>query len=210
MTGLAMALAMASGAVQDDEKGFEKAFNGENLQGLKFFAEKGDPAAAWKVEGGVLRCAGTPSGYGYTEKKYGDFTLRFDWRFVRPEGLKEDSKFNGNSGYLLFIGDAHKIWPRSLECQGMNRQAGYVYFIDAKSREKNKFDYDDKARAKAVKPVGEWNTYEIVAKKGTVVVSINGTKVTTVSSHEYAEPGHIGFQSEGAEIHWRNIRIRPE
>ena len=205
-----MALVLVAGAARDDEKGFEKAFNGENFQGIQFFVEKGDPTGVWRIEGGVLQCAGDPPGYCYTEKKYKDFTLRFDWRFPRPADLKDDSKFNGNSGYLLWVGDEHKIWPYCLECQGMNKQAGYIYFVGQKGKEKNKFEYDDKARAKAVKPVGEWNTYEIIAKKGTVVVNINGVKVSTVSSHEYTEAGHIGFQSEGAEIHWRNIRIKPE
>jgi 3-keto-disaccharide hydrolase len=209
---LAMALAWGSlgASPGDDETGFEKVFDGRTFDGVKFFVAKGDPAAVWTIADGVLRCAGKPAGYWYTEKKYKDFTLRFDWKFVRPEGLADDSKFNGNSGYLLWVGDEHKIWPYSLECQGMNKQAGYVYFVGNRSREKNKFEYDDQARAKAVKPVGEWNTYEIIARKGTVVVNINGTKITTVSSHEYTEAGHIAFQSEGAEIHWRNIRVKPE
>ena len=203
----AMMLAPA-GARQDDEKGFEKVFDGESFKGLKFHA-KGDPTGIWRIEGGVLQCTGEIEGYCYTEKKYKDLTLRFDWRFPRPADLKDDSKFEGSAGYFLWVGE-HKIWPYSLECQGMNKQAGYIYVIDPKGREKNKFAYDDKARARAVKAVGEWNTYEIVARKGSVVVSINGVKVTTVSSHEFSEAGHVAFASKGSEIHWRNIRIKPE
>jgi len=204
------ALFLVAGAAQEDGAGFEKLFNGENLQGLKVFSEKGEAPTIFRAEAGVLQCLGTANGYCYTEKKYKDFTLRFDWKFVRPPGLKEDAKFGGNSGTLLWIAEPHKIWPYAMECQGMNRQAGYVYFIDEKRREKNKFAYDDAARAKAVKPVGEWNSTEIVARKGTVVIGINGTKVTTVTSHEYGEAGPIGFMSEGAEIHWRNMRIKTE
>lgn len=215
MARVVLAVALGAGAMgaawaRDDEKGFEKVFNGENFQGLKFHVQKGDPAGVWRIEGGVLQCAGEPPGYLYSEKKYKDFTLRFDWRFVRPADLKDDSKFPGNSGTLLWVGDEHKIWPYSMEIQGMNKQAGYVYFVGAKNKEKNKFDYDDKARAKAVKPVGEWNSTEIIARKGTVVVNINGTKITTVTSHEYTEAGHVAFMSEQEEIHWRNIRIKPE
>lgn len=210
MVRAVVALMLVAGAAPDDEKGFEKVFNGKDLQGFKVFVEKGDPAGVWRAEGEVLQCTGTPAGYCYTEKKYKDFTLRFDWKFVRPAGLKDDASFGGNTGYLLWVGDRHKIWPYALECQGMNRQAGYVYFVDERQREKNKFAYDDRARARAVKPVGEWNTYEIVARKGTVEIRINGVKVTTVTSHEYTEPGSIGFMSEESEVHWRNIRIRPE
>ena len=210
MLRVVIALVLAAGAPQEDAPGFEKIFNGESLQGWKIFVEKGEPGGVFRAQSGVLQCLGTANGYCYTERKYKDFTLRFDWKFTRPPGLKEDAKFGGNSGTLLWIGETHKIWPYSMECQGMNRQAGYVYFIDEKHREKNTFAYDDAARARAVKPVGEWNSTEIVARKGTVVISVNGTKVTTVSSHEYVEAGYIGFMSEGSEIHWRNIRIRTE
>ncbi len=210
MVRAVVALMLVAGAARDDEKGFEKVFNGENLQGLKFFVEKGDPAVVWRAQGGLLQCRGTPAGYCYTEKKYKDFILRFDWKFVRPAELKDDSAFRGNSGYLLWVGDRHKIWPYALECQGMNRQAGYVYFVDERQKDRNKFVYDDQARARAVKPVGEWNSYEIIAGKGTVEIRINGEKISTVTDHEYSEPGSIGFMSEESEIHWRNIRIRPE
>jgi len=195
---------------QELEKGFEKLFNGENLKGLKVYGESLEAASSWRVAEGRLECRGVPAGYLYTERKYKEFALRFDWKFVRPADLKDDAKFGGNSGYLLWIAEPHKIWPYSMECQGMNRQAGYVYFVDEKHKEKNKFAYDDKARARAVKPVGEWNSYEIVAAKGTVQISINGANVTTVTSHEYQDAGPIGFMSEGSEIHWRNIRIKPE
>lgn len=40
-----------------------------------------------------------------------------------------------------------------------------------------------------------------------MVISINGAVVSTVSDCELTT-GPIGFQSEGAETHWKNIRIR--
>jgi len=66
------------------------------------------------------------------------------------------------------------------------------------------------ARKKAVHPIGEWNTIEIVSKDGQVRSYLNGILVSTVSHHEYTEPGYIGFQSEGAKIYWRNISIKEE
>jgi len=39
---------------------------------------------------------------------------------------------------------------------------------------------------------------------------LNDVLVNTVTEHPFKEPGHIGFQSEGVELHWRNIRIKPE
>ena len=63
-------------------------------------------------------------------------------------------------------------------------------------------------RRSAIQPLGEWNSIEVVSKGGEVRVSLNGQLVTTVTEHEFEEPGHIGFQSEGAEVYLRNIRIQ--
>ena len=40
-----------------------------------------------------------------------------------------------------------------------------------------------------------------------LVIKLNGVVVSTVGDCELTE-GQIGFQSEGAETHWKNIRIR--
>jgi hypothetical protein len=61
---------------------------------------------------------------------------------------------------------------------------------------------------KAIKPVGEWNTYEVISKDGELTTLINGEKVSEGSSA--LKEGPIGWQSEGVEIHFRNIRIKPE
>ena len=53
---------------------------------------------------------------------------------------------------------------------------------------------------------GEWNTYDIVAVDGTVKLSINGKFVNGISKAEIKK-GYICLESEGAEIHFRNIRI---
>jgi len=186
--------------LQDSEEGFTPLFNGKDMSGWKFC--KDDASKAFEAKDGAIVCGGRPNGYMYTEKSYKDFTLRFDWRYKRPEGLEDESKFGGNSGYLLWIQD-HKVWPRSLEVQGMNKNAGAIIPIGVKA----KFESDEATRTKARKPVGEWNAMEIVGKGGTVTVTLNGTEVTTVSECDVKE-GPIGFQSEGAEIHWRNIRIK--
>lgn len=192
-----------------DEEGFEKLFNGKDFSGWKFhFKNEGhDPARTFSVQDGIVVCKGRPAGYMYTEGEYQDCVLRFDFRFKRPDGLEDDSQFRGNSGYLFFVKD-HNVWPRSLETQGRNMDCGKIFTIGAKDRSKNKWKWDKAARDKAIKKLGEWNRYEVIVKDGTVRVNINGVLVTTVDQHEYEGPGHIGFQSEGAEIHWRNIRIK--
>ena len=193
------------------EEGFQPVFNGKDFSGLKFFFSKTDhdPMKTFRVEDGIIKCSGRPYGYMVTEKKYKDFILKFDWKFVRPEGIKDEKKFRGNSGYLLFIqkidGSVYKNWPRTLELQGRWWDVAKVFALGIKAKHTS----DNEARERARKPLGEWNTYEIVSKDGIVTGTVNGIKITTVTDHDFnGKAGHIGFQSEGAEIHWKNIRIK--
>ena len=58
------------------------------------------------------------------------------------------------------------------------------------------------------KPFGEWNLVEMIADGGHVRYWVNGT---LVNEGAQASPsrGKILFQSEGAEIYFRNIEVRP-
>jgi len=198
------------------EKGFQRLFNGKDFGGFQFVLGHNcaprpsgcghtDPGTTFQVERGTIFSSGRPLGYMYTEKKYLNFTLRFDYRYLPNEGMERDDDFYGNSGYLLFI-TKNEVWPKSLEIQGSNSLVLSVIPVDSKA----KFTVDDEARKRAIHPVGQWNSVEIVSKDGQVGSSLNGTLISIVSEHEFREPGYIGFQSEGAKIYWRNIRMREE
>ena len=53
---------------------------------------------------------------------------------------------------------------------------------------------------------GEWNTYDVVCVDGVVKLSVNGKFVNGISKATQKK-GYICLESEGAEIHFRNIRI---
>lgn len=188
----------------EDEPAFESLFNGTDLSGWRFtFREEGvDPSKTFLVRDGMVVCTGRPVGYMSTEASYERFTLSFDFRYARPEGLASDADFGGNSGYLLFVQE-DAVWPRCIEVQGMNRDVAGIIPIKSKAE----FETDADARERARKPVGEWNHVDIVVRDGKITASLNGTLVSTVTSYEPTR-GRIGFQSEGAEIHWKDIRIR--
>jgi hypothetical protein len=67
------------------------------------------------------------------------------------------------------------------------------------------------------KPTGEWNTIELVCVGGTSYHIVNGTvnMILTNSSHTLdgkvvpLTKGKLQLQSEGAEVFYRNIAIRP-
>jgi hypothetical protein len=200
LTFLALStLAIAEDKKKDKEEGFTPLFNGTDMTGLKTFLPKdADPAKTWSVKKGAIICTGKPFGYFYTDKTYKDYVLRYDWRY--PKGSKPES----NSGCLVHIQTPHKVWPKCIEPQGRYFDHGKLFFIGVKAIEQK---FDAKALKKALRPMGEWSTTEITCKAdGSISVKVNDIPVSSGKS-ELTE-GPIGWQSEGAEVHFRNIRIK--
>lgn len=205
LTGLAALLLIGAATAADDDKDFTPIFNGKDFSGLKLILQSkdADPTKTWSVKDGVIECTGKPNGYFATEKPYKNYHLKFEVRYVRPKDLTDDAKFGGNSGVLIHITGDHKVWPKCIEAQGMNKDMGNLFAIGGA---KGSFKKDAEAQKKAIKPVGEWNLYEIISKDGELTTKINGIQVST-GKGELTE-GPIGWQSEGAEIHFKNIKIK--
>lgn len=161
----------------------------------------GAAAETFRADGDTIVCSGSPAGYMYTAESYRDFTLRFDWRYATAKG--------GNSGVLLFIRkpDVLGVWPESVEVQGLAADAGRILPIPRSLR--CEFEAFEADRAAASRPADEWNAMEIISSGGVTTVAINDVRVSVVTACELVE-GPIGFQSEGAEIHFRNIRLSRE
>lgn len=184
-------------------------FNGKDLAGWKAFLADSNvkPEEVWSVQDGILICKGSPAGYLYTEKEYRDFILKLEWRWA-PD------KKPGNSGVLLRVHGEHKIWPRSIEAQLMYLNSGDFWLIDEYPMETDPQFIDKNAprhrwRHKSnEKPQPEWNEYEIIVKGDRITLKVNGEVVNEGWNAE-VRAGHIALQSEGGEIHFRNIRIIP-
>ena len=192
-----------------DEAGWTALFDGKSLDGWKFYFGKGqtENRGTYRVEDGVLVCTGKPAGYMLTPKTYSRYTIAFELAFRRPEGLAKDADFGGNSGCLIHVGqpEALGVWPRSIEVQGMNREMGLILPIPRDVKCKRTFDKETLEKIR--KPVGQFNDVVIDVDRGEMTIRINGEVISTVSDCELTE-GAIGFQSEGAETLWKNIRIR--
>ena len=198
------------------EKSFTTLFNGKDFTGWGFLlggnctprpegCGQTEPGSTFKIEKGMVVCSGTPLGFMYTQKKYLNFTLRLEYRFAPYEGMESSDEYYGNSGYLIFMQEL-RVNPDMIEVQGMNLE-----ILDIRpSRKSTEFTVDTEARKRAVHPVGEWNTVEIVSRDGQVWNYLNGVLVSQVTHHDYKNPGYIGFQSEDGKISWRNIRIKDE
>jgi hypothetical protein len=53
---------------------------------------------------------------------------------------------------------------------------------------------------------GEWNSYDVVCVDGVVKLSVNGKFVNGIRNSQYKK-GYLCLESEGAEIHFRNLKI---
>jgi len=140
------------------------------------------------------------------KEKYSDFTLETEWRWLGEAG---------NSGIFLLIESPDNPFPRAIECQLKAGNAGdFVllnhsqlaeYALPEGVTERPKFPVIPKKNNSNEKPVGEWNKAKIVIKEGHISVYIND-----LLQNEGTSPvteGHIGLQSEGYGVQFRNISI---
>jgi hypothetical protein len=217
LTALAAALGLPAAA--DDKDGFTPLFNGKDFTGWTLVIRKkegvkADAKDVWSVRDGYIRCVGTgkPNGYAATEKQYGDYVLRVKWRFPK------DAK-GGNSGVLLHVQEKDEVWPTSVEAQLLSGRAGDFWLIYPPTV---KLDIDparqDPQQARHYfripkdemieRPLGEWNDYEITCKGGDITLVVNGKKANEGKNGNLTK-GRIGLQSEGAEVHFKDIAIKP-
>jgi hypothetical protein len=214
---LLLAILVASSAPAADD-GFTPLFDGKSLDGWTFIVKpdkdgkKADPKDTWSVSSeGYIRCTGKPNGCMVTTKEFGDYVLKVKWRFPA------DSK-GGNSGVLLHVQDDN-YWPTSVEAQLQSGRAGDFWLIypPQVTLEADKTRQDPKeprhffrlvTKESPEKKFGEWNEYEITCKGGDVTLVVNGVKVNE-GKNGNLKKGRIALQSEGTEIHFKDIVIRP-
>lgn len=193
---VAMTLTLiASAVVVAGDDGFKDLFNGKDLTGWKTVGGKDD---TFTVKEGVIVVSGKPNGYFHSDKSYKNYVLKFDWKFIK----------DGNSGLLVHITGGHKVWPKSVEVQGMQKDHGNIFAIGGA---KGSFKTDKAAQKEAIK-VGDWNTTEVTVKNGEITSKINGKQVSTgkisTEPKETVTEGPFGLQSEGVELHFKNIKIK--
>ncbi len=145
-------------------------FDGKDLSSFDAFvdAEGVGIDDVWSVQGDSIVCKGKPIGYLYTKRPFTNFVLTLQWRFDAAAGA-------GNSGVLLRQNGPHRIWPRSIEAQLESGNAGDFWNIGefpmqvpaARTKGRN-----TKRTHGTEKPLGEWNTYEIIADDGWVCLRI--------------------------------------
>jgi mono/diheme cytochrome c family protein len=205
-----------------NEPGFERIFNGKDFSGWNIFlgyqcqpgpagCGKHEPGDVLRVENETIVCECNVHGYIYTDKKYRNFTLRLDTRYERPAYYApedDDELYSGGSGYLIHADVEAPGYPRAVEVEGRHRDI--LEFVAFGSNGLEAGEVDLAAKRRSIRPLGQWNSIEITSKDGDMHAKMNGVPVSSFKSKAWDKDGHIVFQSQGAKIYWRNIRIRVE
>jgi 3-keto-disaccharide hydrolase len=210
-------------------------FNGSDLSNFDIFLKStglnSDPNHVFQVENGVIHVSGKDLGYIITRQDYQNYYLRaeFKWgegTYAPREGQARDS------GILYNVQGEQKVWPRSIELQINEGATGDFWMTDGaaltgkdgkrvtgppgnavniprfgKGPWKNVVGYRDPA-GEVEKPHGEWNLVELVNQNGHVKQYVNG-KLMNEGTDAFPATGKILFQSEGAEIYFRNMTLYP-
>ncbi|MGN7885116.1 3-keto-disaccharide hydrolase [Dyadobacter endophyticus] len=197
-------------------------FNGKDLKGWHIDVPEMDknPNAVnpFLVRDGLLVSLGTPGGHLITDAQHENFRFTFQYRFAGKPG---------NCGALVFVSkprDLYEMFPKSIEIQLMNQNAGDFWCIqeditvpDMEKRRgpKEKWGVNgDKLRRipnltdGTEKPLGEWNSMVIECVKNSIKVWLNGVLVN-YGYDATASKGQIALQSEGSEVEFKDVKLTP-
>jgi len=191
-------------AIAEDADGFVTLFNGTDVAGWI-----GD-TRGYVAENGELVCR--KGGKIFTEKEYGDFVFRFEFKLTAGanNGLGIRTPPRGDPAYQgMELQILDNTSPRFAKLQP-HQYHGSIYGIVP-------------AKRGHLKPVGEWNSQEVIAVGPKIKVTLNGTTIVdadlsairqTSKMHKLSKhpglknhKGHIGFLGHGAVVWFRNIRI---
>ncbi len=194
---------------------FTNLFNNKDLSGWVNVNTEKD---TWSVKDGTLICSGHPIGVMRSVRQYENFVLHVEWMHMEA---------GGNSGIFVWSDakpQAESRLPNGIEVQMLELDWVNLHKIDGQPAPLAYVhgelfgvggvevtpDTPRGPRSKSVenrcKPKGEWNTYDVVCVNGVIKLSVNGKFVNGIS-HASQRKGYICLESEGAEIHFRNMRI---
>jgi len=172
----------------------------------------------WHVEKDILVCSGQPIGVMRSEKQYENFILHIEWKHIEPGGNSGTFVWsNANPPENTRLPNGVEVQMLELEWVNLNKRDGvtppiaYVHgelfgVGGVETLPDNPRGTRSKSIENRCKGKGEWNIYDVVCVDGVVKLSVNGKFVNGIAKASQKK-GYICLESEGAPIHFRNIRI---
>jgi len=129
-------------------------------------------------------------------KEFGDFRFHVEWRFAKLEGNP-----HYNSGIFFRNDEDGTIWHQAQT----SPEGGYLFGETLNDGKKTSFNEMKEMTENRISPAGEWNAYDILCRKDTCTLAVNGKVVNTL--HTSVAKGYVGLESEGFRIEFRNIEL---
>lgn len=198
-----------SGVQAQNSAGFISLVNGTNLDGWT------GNKAGYRVENGAIVVhpgEGSSGGNLYTEKEFGNFVLRFQFKLTpgANNGIGIRAPLEGDAAYA------------GMEIQVLDNTAD-------KYKDLHPYQYHGSvygilpAKRGFLKPVGQWNEEEIHADGTKIKVTLNGhvivdgdiaPSIANGTMDDKSHPGlgnkkgHIGFLGHGSVVYFRDLQIK--
>ena len=187
-----------------DADGFSPLFNGKDTDDWV------GANAGYPVVDGVMVCQKRGGGNLYTRWRFADFHLKFDFKLTpgANNGLGIRVPPRGNPAVtcmeLQILDNTAKQYAKLRPYQFHGSIYGMV-----------------PAKRGALSPVGQWNSQEVIADGTKIKVILNSQTIIDADLSKLEVPargygsnvlrpaGHIGWAGHGAEIHFKNIKVKP-
>lgn len=209
---LVYSLVLADEMQSTSEEGFVAIFDGKSLDGWQGSKD------GYEIKEGSIVTLKSGKGNMYTNKEYGNFHLKFEFKLTPDSnngiGIRQPLPEEGKKGDPAYSGMEIQVLDDNGEkLKGQLKpwqHHGSVYGIVP-------------AKTGHLKPVGEWNREEIIAKGRQIKVILNGETIVdadldmastpaTIDGKEHPglkrDRGFICFCGHGAEVWFRNMRIK--
>ncbi len=199
-------------SAQEVAEGFAPIFDGTSLDG--WVGLNGD-TSSYYVKEGMLICKETGKVHIFTEKEYGNFVLRLQFK-LDP---------GGNNGIGIRAQLSNTPHLNGMEIQVLEDS----YYDDGDPIKLKDYQHHGSiyglvpAKTGHLKPAGQWNDEEIICDgrrikvilNSAVIVDANLDDVKPIDGQEHPglqyTKGHIGLHAHGnygAEVFFRKIRVK--
>ena len=219
-------------SAEEQKEGWQLLFDGESTDQWRGINQDTFPETGWKIETGELIAngrGGAESGSGgdiITKKKYGHFTLKWEWKMATK---------GGNSGLKYYVHEGignHKAYGYGLEYQILDDR-NHAWMLEGKMQPNDYhtvgslYEIYPASPNKRPSPLGLWNESMIVSRDNQVEHWLNGKKIleyergsedfkARIAESKFKEiegfgvwpEGHVLLQDHGSIVHFRNIKIK--
>lgn len=186
--------------------GFVPLFDGETLEGWQ------GSVNGYAVEDGAIVCKPRGGGNLYTAKEYANFHLKFEFKLTEGANngigirtpMKTDAAYSGME--IQVLDNTAQKYANLKPYQ----YHGSIYGVAA-------------AKRGHLKPVGEWNSQEIICNGKQVTVILNGETIVDADIEKASTPktidgknhpglkrdkGYIAFCGHGSRVEFRKLMLK--